>query len=290
MMSYNINRRKFLSTSAIGLAGASGMLGQMVQNKAWAADKTGYKALVLIFLAGGMDHADTILPTDQTSYDKLRAIRTELFDSHYKVDRVASPRKIDNIPQINPSNIENYKIRDTNGNLLYDRSFGLPPAFKDSTFGNGIYEMFEAGEAAIIGNVGPLLEPADRSNYETFNVPTPPRLFSHNDQESTWMSLGTEGTVAGWGGKFADAILDDVNDDSIDPAFITITSGNNDVFLAARSAQQFRTQEPNATGLKILETRRLIGQKTYFDRVTGKYDTVREAVSYTHLTLPTIQL
>lgn len=53
--------------------------------------------------------------------------------------------------------------------------------------------MFENGEAAIVGNVGPLLEPVDRGDIDAGRAELPARLFSHNDQQSTWMALNSEG-------------------------------------------------------------------------------------------------
>ncbi|MEL7452560.1 MAG: hypothetical protein AAGJ50_04220, partial [Pseudomonadota bacterium] len=60
-----LNRRHFLAGSAASFAGATGVLGGLGKQAAWAADTSGYRALVCVFLLGGLDHADTVLPLDQ---------------------------------------------------------------------------------------------------------------------------------------------------------------------------------------------------------------------------------
>jgi len=66
-----MNRRKFLSTTAgaLSFAGTTSMLSMLGNSKAYAADVSGYKAIVCLFFFGGQDGHDTVLPYDQTSYD-----------------------------------------------------------------------------------------------------------------------------------------------------------------------------------------------------------------------------
>jgi len=78
-----INRRRFLAdTSALGFASSMGLLSGMTASQSFAADTTGYKALVCLFLFGGMDHGDTILPFDLTSYNQLNTTRDGLFNAY----------------------------------------------------------------------------------------------------------------------------------------------------------------------------------------------------------------
>ncbi len=259
-----LNRRHFLSGSALGFAGATGMLGQLAGHKAWAADVTGYKALVCIFLGGGMDHADTIIPRDTASYNNLREIRSELFDKHYQASKSGSTRNRDNLLSLNPVNASEFG----------SRRFGLPPNMAN------IRQMFNSGEAAIIGNVGPLLEPTNRTSYEKSEVDIPPYLFSHNDQESTWMSLGAEGSTTGWGGLFADAVLE--ADPNADPVYTAITTDRNDVFLAGRKSRQFRASSSGTTGLRAVQTNRIIGKGSTFDPVRNAVSAFMEKNDFDH--------
>ena len=179
----NITRRNFLQSSgALGFMGGAGLLAAMNGARAYAADTTGYKALVCVFFKGGMDHADTILPYDQVSYDQLRAARPGLFNA-YNYANSASSRNRLNMLQLNASGFGG-------------RQFALPPELAP------LHSLYNSGDLAVVGNVGPLIEPTRRVDMEAGGVELPPRLYSHNDQQSTWMSLGAEGSRYGWGGRF----------------------------------------------------------------------------------------
>ena len=218
------NRRQFITRSTLGFAGASLGLSALGHGAAHAANVSGYKALVGIMLKGGMDQNDTVLPVDAPSYDALKAVRPGIFSS-YDSDSADSSRNRENILALNP----------TNGARFTGRQFGLPRELSN------IHGLFESGDAAIIGNVGPLLEPATREDFETKRVELPKRIFSHNDQQSTWMALGTEGTRLGWGGQFADAVL--ASDAGANPQYAAITATTPDVFLAGERARAFRVPE-----------------------------------------------
>lgn len=215
------NRRQFITRSTLGFAGATMGLSLLGHGAAQAANISGYKAIVGIMLKGGMDHNDTLLPKDQDSYDALKGFREGIFASHNSDDPQSS-RYRENILELNVENASQF-----NG-----RRFGLPREL------SAVQDMFNAGDAAIVGNVGPLLEPANRDDFETGRVSLPKRIFSHNDQQSTWMSLGTEGSRKGWGGQFADAVL--ASDATANPLYTAITASSSDVFLAGDRARAFR--------------------------------------------------
>lgn len=215
------NRRQFLTRSTLGFAGATLGLSLLGQGTAQAANTGGYKALVGIMLKGGMDNNDTLLPKDAESYDALKALRPGIFEG-YNSEDAQSSRNRENILELNLSNPSRF-----NG-----RRFGLPRELSD------IRDMFNAGDAGIVANVGPLLENATREDVETGRVLLPKRIFSHNDQQSTWMALGTEGTRLGWGGQFADAVL--TSDTTANPLYAAITASSPDVFLAGDRARAFQ--------------------------------------------------
>jgi uncharacterized protein (DUF1501 family) len=85
----------------------------------------------------------------------------------------------------------------------------------------------------------------------------PPRLFSHNDQQSTWMSLEVEGARSGWGGRFIDAALQSAPSDS--PTFSAISTGSNDVFLAGDQARAYRVTGSGAPKPGIIDRQSLLG-------------------------------
>lgn len=235
-----LNRRDFLAGSAASIATTSGMVSSLaIGARAMAADTSGYKALVCLFLKGGIDGMDTILPVDQTSYNQLEALREEMFASYNSRDVVSRLRN--NILPLSADNSGD----------LGGRTFGMPQEM------TGLHQLFEDGELAVLGNVGPLIEPTDRTSYDNGSVRLPARLFSHNDQQSTWMALGVEGEQRGWGGLFAEAAS--ASDPSINPLFAAITARSNDVFLEGEAIRQFRA---SAGSLDILTRRRLLGTRS----------------------------
>ena len=259
-----LNRRKFLSGSALSFAGATTMLNQLGFQKAWAADVSGYKALVCVFLEGGMDNSDTVIPTNQPSYDKLVSVRQELMEKHYKIEKSDSSRNINNLLPLN--------IR--NGSDFGKRTFGLPPNMA------GIQDMFNKGEAAIVGNVGTLIEPTNRQKFEQKSVNLPPHLFSHNDQRSIWVSLSTEGTTTGWGGQFADKAL--ASDPNADPVYAAITMEQNNVFLAGNQARQFRASSEGDDGLKIVTKRNILGKESGMNDLRDNIDAYFQNSNFGH--------
>lgn len=236
-----LSRRHFLSgAGALGFASSMGALSSVTARNAWAANVSGYKAMVCIFLKGGMDHADTVLPYDQPSYDQLAAVREGLFNS-YDATNANSTRNRANLLRLNPEN----------AGTLGGRELALPQELAP------LHTMFADGDLAILGNVGPLIEPTLRSQLENNTAILPPRLFSHNDQQSTWMAFGTEGQLRGWGGLFADAVL--ASSPSADPAFTSISATSNDVFLSGNVATPFRVSSNGAARPTLVNSRNYLG-------------------------------
>lgn len=218
----NISRRHVLAgLGTAGFASSLGGLTQLGMNNAWAADTGGYKAMVCIFLKGGMDGADTVLPYDQASYDQLRTVRTGLFNS-YNSNSAASSRNRANLLRMNLEN----------AGAFGGREFAMPQELSP------LHSMFEAGDLAVVGNVGPLIEPTTRAQMENNTAILPKRLFSHNDQQSTWMSFGVEGVSRGWGGRFMDQVV--ASAPSQNRIFSAISATSNDVFLAGEDVTQFK--------------------------------------------------
>ncbi|WP_373006137.1 DUF1501 domain-containing protein [Hyphomonas sp.] len=250
----NMNRRNFLrSGAATGFLAGTGVLSTLTSGKAFAANTSGYKALVCIFLKGGMDHADTVIPRDQTSYDLLRNARPGLYNA-YGVGSGTSSRDLARLHALNPTNAASFG----------SRLFGLPEQML------GLQEIFEAGELAIVGNVGPLIEPTTRSDLTRVGVQLPPRLFSHNDQQSTWMSLGVEGAQYGWGGAFADAALR--SDSSLNPRYAMVSAGPNDVFLSGKEGRQFTTSAGGAQGVTLVDQPYILGGESRFNAARDLLD------------------
>lgn len=237
----NINRRQFLSrSSAFGFTASMGALAGISANKAWAANTTGYKAMVCLFLKGGLDHADSVIPYDQPSYQSLSNARQGLFGA-YNADSTASSRNRANLLKLNPDN----------AGTLGGREYSLPPQL------SGLHAMFEGGDMALVGNVGPLLNPVTRAQIENDTANLPARLFSHNDQQSTWMTFASEGARIGWGGRFADAMIAATPGE--DATYKAISTSSNDPFLAGNTVRQFRVTSSGAIVPDILGEEYILG-------------------------------
>ena len=219
-----LNRRHFLknisATGAVSFAAGAGILSTLGQSTAYAADTSGYKALVCLFLLGGQDSFDTVLPYDQPSLDRLAEVRAGLF-ANYAGQSGGSSRDQSRLLALNPNNAAS----------LGARQFALPEALSP------LKALFDSGDAAIIGNVGPLVEPLNKTQYDDRSKQRPPRLFSHNDQQSTWVSSSTEGETIGWGGKLADAA--NATSANANPAFSAISASGQAVFLSGQNTQPY---------------------------------------------------
>lgn len=251
----NISRRHVLA--GLGTAGFASSLGSMSGlglNNAWAANTSGYKAMVCIFLKGGMDGADTILPYDQASYNQLRNVRSGLFGA-YNSDSSNSTRNRANILQMNLDNAGDFG----------GRQFGMPLQLAP------LHSMFEAGDLAVVGNVGPLIEPTTRAAMDNNTAILPKRLFSHNDQQSTWMSFGVEGVSRGWGGRFMDRVVASApNQNRI---FSAIATSSNDVFLAGEDVTQFKVGTSGIAEPNLYNNRNLLGYNDGDDAARDKIRT-----------------
>ncbi|MEO0884080.1 MAG: DUF1501 domain-containing protein [Pseudomonadota bacterium] len=227
----HVSRRSFLTGSAASFLGGTGLLAGLGAGRAHASDVTGYRALVCLFFFGGLDHADTVFPFDQGEFDQLAAARNGLFGAYSGDPFFARTRN--NLLELDVRNAANFG----------GRSFALAPGMED------LQALFASGELAIVGNVGPLIEPTDRASFVNETVDLPPRLFSHNDQQSTWMALGVEGAQLGWGGRFADATL--ASDPNADPLFSAITTAGNQVYLSGQTARQFAAGSSTGSAIDL---------------------------------------
>lgn len=167
--------KRFASTTLAG-AGTYATLGSLGMMNAMAADTSGYKALVCVFLYGGNDGFNMIVPRSNAEYNEYATARQNL----------ALPSN-DLLP-INPNASDGVE-------------YGLHPSMSH------IQNLFEAGALGIISNVGALITPTTRNDYITSGHPLPPRLFSHNDQQDFWQSLKTDVVQpVGWAGRMADLL------------------------------------------------------------------------------------
>ena len=194
------NRRGFLK-SAAGFAATVPMIGSMMAQNAYAADATGYKALVCLMFKGGIDGSDWLLPTDAQPYGRMETLRGELFASYADGSRGRA-----NLLSVGAA---------SNG-----VNYGLPSNL------TGFHDLITAGKGRIVANVGPLIEPMTRATWDDKSAARPKKLFSHNDQQATWLTGGVEGGTTGWAGRFMDPYVADGTQVSTYGTLATGTSGH----------------------------------------------------------------
>jgi uncharacterized protein (DUF1501 family) len=213
-MTTQSSRREFLKrSSAFSVAGVAApwALNLAAISEAAAQTATDYKALVCIFLYGGNDHGNTLVPYDQATYDSYATLRGSL----------ATARDTLTPTVLSPAN----------GFALPDgRQYALAPKLSP------LLPAFNAGRLGVLLNVGPLIQPTTKAQYNARSVALPPRLFSHNDQQSTWQASSPEGSASGWGGRIGD-LLASGNGQSV---FTAVSVTGNAVYLSGRSAVQYQ--------------------------------------------------
>ncbi len=199
----HVNRREFLRKSlctALGGVGVYSALGNLrLIAAAAAATRAGsfndYKALVCIYLGGGNDAFNTLAPYDATHYPVYSGTRQGLALPQSALQANAlTPRAVsDGLPGGPPSD---------------GASYGLHPAMGQITGGNaGLRGLFNGGKAAIVANVGTLIQPITQVQYQQGSAPTPPQLYSHDDQTNQWQtSRPDDANADGWGGRVADML------------------------------------------------------------------------------------
>ncbi|WNG41428.1 DUF1501 domain-containing protein [Archangium violaceum] len=186
----SMSRRQFLrgASSSLGFLGAAATLPRWI-SQAHASTLTGYagyRAAVCVFLLGGNDSNNVLVPLAATPYEQYRSARPTIALTKEQL-RVINP------------------IGQAAG------SYGLHPALTK------LQALFEQERAAIVCNVGPLVLPMRKTDFTSNAVARPDNLFSHSDQQDAWASaianpstaaspLALIGSVTGWGGRTADKI------------------------------------------------------------------------------------
>ena len=210
-MKLDQSRREFLKrAAALSIVGGAApfALNLAAIGEAAAASASDYKALVCIFLFGGNDYANTLIPYDQPSYDLYASLRSTL----------ALPRDQLAGTVLNPTSA-----------LAGGRQYALAPTLAP------LVPLFDAGHLAVALNVGTLVQPTSKSAYTAKSVPLPPKLFSHNDQQSYWQASNPEGATSGWGGRIGDLFQAGNGNASL----TCISAAGNSVFLSGKTAIQY---------------------------------------------------
>jgi uncharacterized protein (DUF1501 family) len=213
-------RMSCCTAGALGVAASFHRFG-LVQ--ALAQSPTEYQALVCIFLYGGNDANNMLIPDDTAGY----------------------------------ANYLKYRVAVANGGLALGQTTLLPIASKTQQNGQTsfglhpdlpeVQSLFTSGKLAFLANVGPLNQPVTRAQYLANSLPVPANLFSHADQQNQWQSLELDGFYkTGWAGRMADN-LGSLNTNS---AFPPITSvAGSAIFCTGQETQPYAIIPGTTPGL-----------------------------------------
>jgi uncharacterized protein (DUF1501 family) len=231
-----------LGSTALPFLANLAAIGEAAAFNATAGD---YKALVCLFMFGGNDYANTVVTYDQASYDEYSAIRGGT--TGIALDRAALAPTLLN-PTAAPVDP-----------LGRSRQYALHPSM------TGLANLFNSGKAAVLLNVGPLVAPLTRAQYDSSNktlYPRPPQLFSHNDQQSIWQSSSPEGSKIGWGGNIADLTMPPNPQLNGNTLFTGISVAGNNVYLAGDVALQYQVSTNGAIKIQPATNTSVYGSNT----------------------------
>jgi uncharacterized protein (DUF1501 family) len=223
-------RRQFIRQAACAAVGTWALSNTIrdlrLINAAMAQSNIGdYKALVCVFMQGGNDSNNLIIPTLPAEYQNYASIRSPV---------LAIP--LSALLPINPADPDGH-------------SFGLHPAC------TGLQTLFGENKLAPVFNVGTLVEPITRSQYLSNGVPVPPQLFSHADQVTQWQtSIPDQPPTTGWGGRCADLLA------SVQPTAkisMTVTLAGANTFEVGNTISQYSVSTSGAIALSGVTGARL---------------------------------
>ena len=230
----DLSRRKFLGACCASV-GATGMLSSLAQLRLMgaaantdgvtaappraAAPQSDFKALVCLFLAGGNDANNLVVPTDSATYAAYSAGRGVL--------------------ALNQNSVLPVTPKTSDG-----RTWGLHPAFPE------LKALFDQGKFAVMANVGTLSHPLTQALYNSRPDLRPLQLFSHNDQQVEWQTSVSDKpfseVATGWGGRVAD-LTNALNTNSRISMSMTLNGQNT--LQIGRSVSQYAVGTAGAIAL-----------------------------------------
>jgi uncharacterized protein (DUF1501 family) len=209
-----VERRAFLKSFGSAAAMGSGIFAA-THRSALAAEfsATDYKALVCVFLYGGNDGNNMIIPMD-TRYAQYQSGRGRLAIARADLQPIGD--------------------------------YGLHPQM------SAIRELWARGKAAVIANVGPLLEPLSQAQYRANSARVPANLYSHSDQQQQWHIGASEPSLrTGWGGRLADLVM--ASNGSAKSLTTALAVGGRSTFQVGVQSSAFTLSPSGRFGFKVYE-------------------------------------
>ena len=240
-MTTQASRREFLRTaSALSLAGtATPWAINLATIGAASAQSvpTDYKALVCIFMYGGNDHSNTIIPVDNAGYQQYAQARGALALAQNTL-----------LPLNAPANTS-----------LTGRQVAMRAEMGQSFAATqlGLKGLYDAGNLAVLANVGTLQFPTTMAQYRARSVALPPQLYSHDDQQTNWQAspVAREGARIGWGGLIGDLFAASNQFQN----FTCMSTSGSTVLLSGRTTVQMQIGNNGAVQINALGNQTLFG-------------------------------
>jgi len=217
-----LGRRKFLKQSSCAAIGTTTLFSTLFNLKTMNAASIsnsavfgggGYKALVCIYMGGGNDSFNMLMPKQD--------------NNEYNI--YAESRSNQAIPQADIL-------------ALSGSDYGLHPMLTN------IRDMYDQGDVAFVTNVGTLIEPVDQASYYDGSAALPLGLYSHADQSQQWQtSVPHDRTAVGWGGKIADLLQSQNTNQDIS---LNVSLAGNNVFQTGNTTSEF-TVNPTSGAILI---------------------------------------
>ena len=229
-----LSRRQFIRQAACAALGTGALTATVRDlrflNAAVAQlPPTDYKALVCIFLSGGNDSNNLIVPTIPAEYADYSAIRSDAL----ALPLSGAPNVV--LP-ISPLNSDGHQ-------------YGLHPACPE------LATLFGEGKLALLFNTGTLVYPLTRAQYQSGALAKPPQLFSHSDQVTQWeTSIPDRAPLTGWGGRCAD-LLAAMQPNA--PISLCVTLNGANTFEVGNTVSQYSVTTSGAVALSAISGARL---------------------------------
>ncbi len=225
-------RREFLRQAACAALGTVALTSALrdlrLINAAVAQqrlDFSDYKALVCIFLSGGNDSNNLIVPTITSEYNNYANIRTPI---------LALPQG--SLLPISPLNSDGH-------------SYGLHPVATQ------LQTLFGESKLAMLFNTGTLVQHMTGAQYRANSKPRPPQLFSHSDQVTQWQtSIPDQPPVTGWGGRCADLLYSGQPNSKIS---MSVSLAGANTFEVGNQVSQYSVSNTGAIALSGVTGNRL---------------------------------
>lgn len=245
-------RRKFIrhaACAAVGTVGMTSVLRDMrfMSSALAQSNITDYKALICVFLNGGNDANNMIIPTIPSEWQSYAAARTSVLA----------------IPNTDGGPATALALNSLNGTAGYPandhHTYGLHPAMPE------LAALFNAGNAAALFNVGTLSYPITKAQYTSGSVPKPPQLYSHSDQQTQWQtSIPDQPAVSGWGGRIGDLMTTPVNVNSGGQISMAITLAGSNIFEVGNvnAAPQYSVSTGGAVNITNVSGARLTAMQS----------------------------